>query len=180
MSSLIEPYAFARPSQGCFSVDKVPAGSYDFLVNRPLLSIFHHSYRFIRRHYDQKAILWDTVVEELQAAKGKGALICCCSDWGRQWNDLVSTSDASLLRYGVCTRKAPRSSVAAVGRLSERERFKRKAGHSARESALEQLHLTSPCPSDVNMSDLSDLGWEASREFAEVPVGGSLTRTAGL
>ena len=101
--------------------------TYAFLVNRPLMSTFHHCYRFIRRHYDQKAKLWPTVVEELEAAK-------------------------------------------TVGRLSERERFKRRAGHSARESALELLHAEAPGPLDVPEQELAEAGWETSRSFSEVPA----------
>ena len=142
--------------------------TYAFLVNRPLLSIFHHCYRFVRRHYLEKAKLWPSVIEELKAARG--ALIFCRSDWWRQWNDLISASDASLEGYGVCTCKAPKAAVSAVGRLSERERFKRRAGHSARESALEALHADLESHSEVDDELLASAGWAASREFAEVPA----------
>ena len=57
-----------------------------------------------------------------------------------------------------------------VGHLSERERFKRRAGHSARESALELLHAEAPGPLDVPEQELAEAGWETSRSFSEVPA----------
>lgn len=49
----------------------------------------------------------------------------------------MSSSDASEEGYGICHSWWNRAEVAAVGRVPERARFRRKAGHSARESVLQ-------------------------------------------
>ena len=80
---------------------------------------------------------------------------------------MVSASDASLGGYGVCTAEWPLDIVQQVGRLPERERFRRTAGHSARESALEQARLH---PSgNVNLHDVNEAGWDIDDGFPEVP-----------
>ena len=139
--------------------------TYSFLIARPLLAIFDHCYRFIRRHYTEKAKLWAGVQDELRAAVG--GLIFCQADWKRQWNTVVSSSDASLSGYGVCTSTWPLAWVQKVGRMPERERFRRSAGHSARESALESHFI------DGDLQDwsgsLRDSGWRLDDKFPEVP-----------
>ena len=43
-------------------------------------------------------------------------------------------SDASEAGYGVCVRELPRETVWAIGRVSERRRFKRMPGIGARDA----------------------------------------------
>ncbi|CAE7674483.1 pksN [Symbiodinium sp. CCMP2592] len=52
--------------------------THSFLIARPLMAIFDHCYRFIRRHYTEKAKLWVSVQDELRAALG-----------GIWWNHLL-------------------------------------------------------------------------------------------
>ena len=139
--------------------------TYSFLMARPMLSIFDRVYKFIKRHYDAKAVLWPSVRDELTAALG--GIIFCQADWNRGWNKLVSASDASLEGYGVCASKWPINIVQSVGRLQERERFRRTARHSARESALEQARL-SPDGS-VDQRDAYEAGFDIDHGFREVP-----------
>ena len=58
------------------------------------------------------------------------------ADWCRPWNRVVTVSDASEEGFGVCATKLPAEAVSSIGRVSERDRFRRCSGHSARESAL--------------------------------------------
>ena len=57
------------------------------LARRPLLSFFHCVYKFTNQHYFERALVWETVKQELRAFKG--GLIFCRSDWCRQWNPVV-------------------------------------------------------------------------------------------
>lgn len=71
------------------------------LCNRQLLSIFAATYKFIRRNYYAPIPLWPAVRRELEAFRG--LMIYLQADWWRPWNNLVSSSDASLEGYGVST-----------------------------------------------------------------------------
>ena len=140
------------------------------LMNRCTLSCFSSIYKFIMKHYDHPAFLWDSVRQEL--AGFSGCLFLLVQNWRRPWNELVSSSDASEEGYGICHSWWNRAEVAAVGRVPERARFRRKAGHSARESVLqaagfiyeggrwEKIHETG--------SNL-DSEWEVVDSFLEVP-----------
>ena len=104
------------------------------LNNRMLLAVFHNSYKYIRAHYFEAARLWDTARAELSAFAG--LMIFLRADWWRPWNNMVCSSDASLTGFGVCTSFWDRVDVQSVGRQKERNRFRRKESHSARESSL--------------------------------------------
>ena len=140
--------------------------TYSFLVARPLLSILHHTYRYIQRHYYQKAKLWDSVRLELEAAAG--GLIFCEADWRRQWNPLVGSSDASLTGFGVCTSFWPPEEVRAAGRMPERERFRRRGPHSARESALEEALSREGPEFDPSLPIDPLSGWDIDAAFPEI------------
>ena len=104
------------------------------LNNRMLLPVFHSAYKFVQSCYFSPSALWPSVRQELQCFAG--LMIFLRADWWLPWNDLVCCSDASTTGFGVCTAKWSKTDVAAVGRVSERSRFKRIGGHSARESSL--------------------------------------------
>ena len=140
--------------------------TYSFLIARPLLSILHHTYRYIQRHYYQKARLWDSVREELEAAVG--GLIFCEADWCRPWNRVVGASDASLSGYGVCTSEWTLADVQAAGRVPERERFRRRGPHSARESALEEALISSEKDFDPSLPFDLSAGWDSNAAFPEI------------
>ena len=88
-------------------------------------------YRFCRAHYYDAAHLWPAAREEMQAALG--LLPWIVADRGIPWHDQVLATDASEEAYGVCPGSWHRDDVRAVGRVSERSRFRRAAGRSARD-----------------------------------------------
>lgn len=104
------------------------------LCNRQLLCIFAAIYKFIRRNYYAPVPLWPAVRRELQTFRG--LMIFLQSDWWRPWNDLVSSSDASLEGYGVSTSFWKPHEVSDCGRRLEHGRFKRVASIPARQHAL--------------------------------------------
>jgi hypothetical protein len=109
-------------------------GAFCGLSNRLLLSTFCAVYKFIQTHYFEAAPLWTSVKEELRAFAG--GLFFAAASWCRQWNPLVTQSDASLGGFGTCSDIWPRQKVAKVGRVLERARFRRGGARRARESAL--------------------------------------------
>ena len=149
------------------------------LMNRQSLSVFHAVYKFIRRHYSQSAPLWKSVRDELKAFSG--LLFLLVQDWWRQWNGLVASSDSSLSGYGVCQAWWPKHEVAEVGRVLERTRFRRAAGHSARESALVAAGFELKDDTWLRSSRsghqlLLEAGWELDTGFPEVPAAGLVRR----
>lgn len=108
--------------------------TYCGLMNRCVLSVFHNCYKFIRSNYYVPTPLWSSVASELRAFCGLMPLLR--SEWSRPWNEVVTVSDASEEGFGVCADRLDRQAVASIGRVSERDRFRRSGGHSARESAL--------------------------------------------
>ena len=142
---------------------------------RLVLSVFHSSYKFIQQHYDSPAVIWDSVLQELRVFAG--LMVFLEHNWGKGWNQLVSTSDASETGFGVCTAFWPSSEVAAAGRIHERSRFRRTGGHSARESALTSAGFVRDEVSGkwvVNEMDsaefLDKAGWEVDPCFSEIPA----------
>ena len=145
------------------------------LANRRLLSIFNAAYKFVRSSYSSPTPLWSSVRDEFRAFAALMPFLQ--SDWHRPWNQLVTCTDASEEGYGVCASWWPRSTVASVGRVSERSRFKRSGGHSARESALGSAGFIHDPTSgkwalpDIDINDfLDDSGWTLNADFAEVPA----------
>ena len=108
--------------------------TYCGLMNRSLLSVFHSCYKFIRSNYYTPVKLWGSVASELRAFCGLMPFLR--SEWCRPWNRVVTVSDASEEGFGVCASKLPSKAVSSIGRVAERDRFRRCSGHSARESAL--------------------------------------------
>ncbi|CAK9012769.1 Protein kinase domain-containing protein, partial [Durusdinium trenchii] len=53
------------------------------LNNRMLLSVFHSSYKFIKAHYFENSMIWDSVRAELTAFAG--LMIFLRSDWKDRW-----------------------------------------------------------------------------------------------
>ena len=145
------------------------------LMNRLSLSCFSSVYPFIRKNYSIVAKIWTSVERELRAFCG--LLFLMVQDWSRPWNELVSSSDASLSGFGVCHAWWPRDEVAKTGRRLERSRFRRTSGHSARASALQAagLELNAGLWTKSNVSaakKLAESGWEVDEGFAEVPAAG--------
>ena len=144
------------------------------LICRTSLSCFHAVYAFMRKNYDRSAAMWPSVRAELRAFMGISILLV--QDWWRPWNRQVTSSDSSLVGYGMCKSWWPKDLVAKVGRVQERSRFKRAGSHSARESALTaagfHLHGASWTAVDENtLADLTEAGWSLAHDFPEVRSG---------
>lgn len=98
-------------------------------------------------------------------------------EWGKGWNPVVSSSDASEYGFGICTSHWDPAQVSSVGRISERSRFRRTGGHNARESALSSAGFSRDpisgqwvvCEGDGD-EFLNQTGWEVDRNFHEVPA----------
>ncbi|CAK8988362.1 unnamed protein product, partial [Durusdinium trenchii] len=143
------------------------------LMNRRTLVCFSACYAFIHARYNEVATLWPSVRKELEAFRG--CLFLLSQDWWRQWNRNVTSSDSSLGGFGCCHAWWPKTVVAKVGRVQERSRFKRSAGHSARESALTAagFHYDGAAwgrVDHVTAKRLCELGWEVDSSFEEVPA----------
>ena len=145
------------------------------LANRRLLSIFHSVYKFIRKSYSSPIPLWPSACDELRAFAG--LMVFLQSDWCRPWNELVTSTDASEQGYGLCTSWWPREVVASIGRVSERSRFKRTGGHSARESALGSAgFIQNPDSGQWGLPEedvdeyMDKAGWSFDSSFEEVPA----------
>ena len=109
--------------------------TYAALTCRQLLCVFCRSYTFVRYAGREARPIWPEVREEFRHFRALLGL--CRSDWIRQWNPYVMASDASETGFGISASWWPRHVVSAVGRTSERSRFKRLPGCSARAHALE-------------------------------------------
>ena len=138
------------------------------LINRASLSIFHNVYSFIRKHYWEVAVLWESVRGELRAFMGVCFLLC--QDWWRPWNQLVTSSDASLGGYGGCKSWWPREVVSRVGRNIERSRFKRLGSHSASAGFQHDGQNWGPL-TETSAKRLNEAGWGVDPGFEEVPSG---------
>ena len=144
------------------------------LACRPLLSVFHSTYAFVRRHACDSDVLWPAVRSEVQAFRALTLL--AIGDWSLAWSPYVSASDASPWGYGISSAIWPPSVVAQVGRVSERSRFRRSTGLAPRESALTSAGFKNVGdtwePEETYDSCLANaLGeWEIDEDFPEVPA----------
>ena len=75
--------------------------TYEALVRRPVLSLFHCVYRLILVERGKQVVLWPSVTEELQVFWGLMSFLS--SDRWLRWNLPVSASDASTNGNGVST-----------------------------------------------------------------------------
>ena len=112
----------------------------------------------MRKSYDARSPLWATVRQELQAFLGP--LPLCYADWTREWNTLVSASDASLGGFGICTRQLPKDLVGSIGRVPERERFRRGPTLGARATASSVTKKKSIVQSLLRLAGKSTLNFQ--------------------
>ena len=142
---------------------------YCALLNRSVMPIFHATYKFIPKHYEERVLMWDSVRHEFEAFSG--LLPLCFSDWRRPWNGHVSASHASLSGYGVCSRSLDPEIAAEIGRVPEPERFRRGAVGGARASALASVLAEEEAShDDSSPMGLLEAGWEVNSKFVEVLV----------
>ena len=148
--------------------------TYCGLMNRSLLSVFHNCYKFIRSTYYVSTKLWASVASELRAFCGLMPFLR--ADWCRPWNGTVAVSDASEEGFGVCASSLHSEVVASIGRVSERDRFRRCSGHSAREAALTSAgfvkdEVTGKWAEGILEDEdyLRLSGWDLEPSFPEIP-----------
>ena len=113
------------------------------LVSRELLSCFRTCYRLIRSHRLGRAPMWDSVRAELDCFVG--GMIYLEASWNLRWNNVVYASDASLTGFVICTSRWSAQDVRAIGRRSERSRFRAAQVVSARASPLAFHEFESKC-----------------------------------
>ena len=82
-------------------------GTFAGLACRPRLSFFHCVYEFISQHYFERALVWESVKQELRAFIG--GLIFGPSDWCRLAQtgdkDFIAARDSQGLRKGAVGAK---------------------------------------------------------------------------
>ena len=88
------------------------------LVRRESLAIFASVYQFMQAHPVRPAKLWPSVARELRIFCQLLPLLW--QDLRSEWSDVVVATDASKWGLGVVQAQVRQSTVARVGRLSER------------------------------------------------------------
>ena len=153
-----------------------------FLCRRVAMPIFNTIYRFIQACYWEPQPLWSSARAEMSAALGILPLVC--SDWALPWQGEVLATDASESGYGVCLGAWPIEVVRSTGRVCERSRFHRAAGHSARDAFFEKAGLVrddegqwvdqggvaEDAVHDEVPGGLRESEWLVGGDFPEVPV----------
>eukprot|EP00971_Amphidinium_carterae_P153485 3042937-Amphidinium_carterae.2 len=96
-------------------------------------------YAFASKGYSSPVKLWE--------ARWMDALLpVLCHDMRASWHSQVHCSDASDTGYGVCAAWGDPRSLACIGRLDERWRFRTEDAVHARASALQpDLLRVDPC-----------------------------------
>ena len=148
--------------------------TYCGLCNRCVLSVFHNVYKFIQSSYSTSCTLWPSVASELRAFAGLMPLLR--SAWRRPWSSTVTVSDASESGYGVCSSTWSSNMVGDIGRVHERERFRRTGSHNAREAALTAAGFVKDEVTGKWQAGLLDdedylasAGWALNESFPEIP-----------
>ena len=107
--------------------------TFAFLLRRCCLSVFRASYTHVQRYYKQRRRLWSSVQRELETAAS--LLLLVESRFDLPWSTLVTVSDAAVHGCAVFEAEWSKEDVEAVGRISERWRF-RKGSCRPRQEAL--------------------------------------------
>ena len=93
------------------------------------------------------------------------------ADWRLPWFPRPVATDASETAYGVCFGSWPEGATATVGRTSERARFRRLPGKSAREHFFQQSGIAQDDDGHWIASRPPDtVEWEEVKDFPEVPL----------
>ena len=132
------------------------------------------TYRFIQRHYWEPVPLWFEVRNELAAFKG--LMILVSAEWDWQWTPHVFSVDASLSGYGVVKPLWGVEDVRAVGRVSERSRYKL-GGTQARAHATHAAGVALGYSGKLVVNDLGDpllkdsvdTDWIVNQDSPEAP-----------
>ena len=105
------------------------------LIDRSVLACLGSTYGFIQRHYDTGAPLWTQA--RLELVHMANLLLILQASWDRRWSPVAICTDTSESGVGAVISKWSEELVGATGRVSERSRFRRREGHSARAAFFE-------------------------------------------
>ena len=126
------------------------------------------AYRFAGLHLTEVVPLWPSARAELEAFRGLMPLLR--SHWAIPWFPRPVASDASETAYGVCFGSWPPGAAADVGRVSERSRFRRLPGSSAREHFFAQHGVEQDDEGTWCLREPRVVEWEVDSSFPEVPL----------
>ena len=138
------------------------------LANRDIMCLLFSCYKFARDHLTDCIPLWPSARAELQAFYGLMPLLR--SRWWLPWFGRPVATDASEFAYGVCFGSWPEGSTAICGRTSERARFRRLPGQSAREHFFMQSGIARNDDGDWDTLPQKTIDWEVAEDFPEVPI----------
>ena len=138
------------------------------VVRRESLSVFDHTYKFIRKHYFYRTRLDAGTRQELFWARS--ILPMLRADLSIPWSETATCTDASHEGFGVCERRMCIREIASVGRLSERKRFQTEDCIHARAHALscEQKDTPFISPDDDRFDSHSEEAQLIADRFCEV------------
>ncbi|CAK0840721.1 unnamed protein product, partial [Prorocentrum cordatum] len=117
-------------------------------MRREAFTVPRSAYSFAAAHGERQGRIWASAAKELVTIRDLLPLLHC--DLASGWHHTVTASDASPFGLGVMRRRAPRAVCAAVGRCSERWRFRVEGGHQARIRSLREGGLDQPSPASEN------------------------------
>ena len=138
------------------------------LANRDLMCLLFTSYKFAREHVTGCVPLWPSAKAELLAFYGLMPLLG--SKGWLPWFGRPVATDASEFAYGVCFGSWPEGSTATVGRISERARFRRLPGQSARDHFFMQSGIARDEDGNWEAIPQKTVDWEVVEDFPEVPI----------
>ncbi|CAK0792937.1 unnamed protein product, partial [Prorocentrum cordatum] len=104
------------------------------LLRRELLCILGATYAYVEATGPVAAPLWPAVRHELQLVHD--LLPLCTVDLGAPWHGRVACADVSPFGLGVVARRAPKDRVGAIGRVTEKWRYKVEGGAQARRRTI--------------------------------------------
>ncbi|CAK0903143.1 unnamed protein product, partial [Prorocentrum cordatum] len=119
------------------------------MIRREALAVLHSADSFEAAHGERQGIIWASAAKELVTIRDLLPLLSC--DLASGWHRAMTAGDASPFGLGVMRRRAPRAACAAMGRCSERWRFKVEGGHQARIRSLREGGLDQPRPVSENV-----------------------------
>lgn len=107
-----------RQGRGSGRIERL-VGHFTFagLLQRGMLSVFQASYVYIRKHYEEKAVLWPEVRRELTWA---ASLLCLMrKDLGAEWSSRVHATDASMWGRGVVATERNLEDIRNLGKRND-------------------------------------------------------------
>ena len=106
-----------------------------FPLRRPLLSLVRALYDFVIPVGERRDTLWASCEREVRWIRVLLPFAPC--DLRMQWDDSLTISDARFSGVALCSLQSSQDQVAALGRVSERARYKHNdASGRAREHAF--------------------------------------------